>query len=231
MKSSILRLRSIAGAAALLTTALAFPTAAGAVDFQLSVPNGGSGIVCSPSCGTVSVTQVGTNELDFAVTLSAGNLFRQGGAASPPPSPVFWLNVSGFTGTLTADNLSANAVFQNPATGNPVDGFGNFLQDIALNAPGGANFDGNTLSFHLHATTLTLANLITSTAQGSGLPTNFLFAADIGNQCTGSGAGATCVTTGFVTTPGPVLGAGVPGLVAACGGLLGLARRRRRRLA
>jgi hypothetical protein len=34
-----------------------------------------------------------------------------------------------------------------------------------------------------------------------------------------------------VTVPAPVVGAGLPGLIAACGGLIALGRRRRRKAA
>jgi len=45
------------------------------------------------------------------------------------------------------------------------------------------------------------------------------------------GGSVSIVDKQFSEIPGPVVGAGLPGLVMACGGLLGLARRRRRRTA
>ncbi len=48
---------------------------------------------------------------------------------------------------------------------------------------------------------------------------------------TGGFSTTSILTNAFSTVPGPVVGAGLPGLVLACGGLIALARRRRRRVA
>jgi hypothetical protein len=53
---------------------------------------------------------------------------------------------------------------------------------------------------------------------------------DCGTGCTSINGGNTGVV-GATAIPGPVVGAGLPGLVMACAGLLGLARRRRQRIA
>jgi hypothetical protein len=47
----------------------------------------------------------------------------------------------------------------------------------------------------------------------------------------GGFATTSALSNAFSVVPGPVVGAGLPGLVVACGGLLGLARRRRQRIA
>src|SRR5262249_8236480 len=78
--------------------------------------------------------------------------------------------------------------------------------------------------------TFTFANpSISPPTAPTSLPGLNIFVADIlcGPTVTGC-AGQTGPVD--VSIPGPVVGAGLPGLVMACGGLLALARRRRQRI-
>jgi hypothetical protein len=241
MKSvSRLALLAAAGLATTVAVGLVANTAAQADTFNLTschISNAtNTGLACPPagtSFGTVTLTQSGTSVV-FDVTLINGNTFVETGAGG---NSLFLFNdsiagstITGITTTIDGTTVTVIPGGVSGATNQPAimaDGTGTFTAKIfctvASDCNGGSTPDFNDL--HFTVTNATLAQLEVGNANGN------LFVADIlcGSAQTG------CVgLTGPVDVsviPGPVVGAGLPGLVMACAGLVGLARRRRQKIA
>ena len=122
----------------------------------------------------------------------------------------FWNN----TGTTSADALIAFTVTA-PAT-TPITDFHLLLAGVV-----GSVLDVASLS---NGVTVSSSDNLEHAATFAPV-TSLLVIDDIGVNPGGS---ITAVEKQFSQVPGPIVGAGLPGLVMACGALLALARRRRR---
>src|SRR5215475_13397656 len=193
---------------------------------------------CSNPCGiiagnTVTVTDVATGTINVTASMPASWSFITTGAGDASfafssslsnlglaiqpgtTNQLTWTTV-GPVATLMEDGL----VFHTSAYGadanrSPSLGAGNNVLVLTVTAPG---LTAATFVADLQAATNPGGNPVTPAA---------FFAADVLN----TNNGATGIINFGVPVPGPIVGAGLPGLVAACGALLALARRRRQLVA
>jgi len=207
---------ALAGAAFLAASA-AFPSVSHADTFTIFTDN--IGVDCSAGCGTVTVTDNGNNTYTFDVDLVPNTLVLHNTPGNP--SAVAF-NLAGVTALI-----SSNSAGSTLSTNSPANGFGTFSFGVDCGTqttgnicnPNGVSATGMTgTSFNgdfIFTVAAPSGEHLTNTTQGFPLALDVAQASAFGN-------------TGFASVPGPVLGAGLPGLIAACTGLVALARRRRK---
>jgi len=229
-RASLLASTVAAGAALALSTVGA---SADTFDFTSCHITGSTcegGSIPAPGFGSVTLTDNGTGGVTFDITLINGNRFVETGF-----NGLFFFNdsisgstITDITATLNGATVSlALSGFTNVSPANQVDGTGDFTAFIACTNASDCNGGSitNINDLHFTVTDATVAQLETANSSGN------LFVADIlcgaaQTQCS-TLTGPVDVTN--VAVPAPLAGAGLPGLIAGCMGLFGLARRRRRR--
>jgi hypothetical protein len=215
------RLSSAAGiAAAVITTPLVTLPAWGAPCVTGSVASyialGATG--CSVDGLTFSNIQVN-------VTTSNGGSVTLGNFTPVNPLPNEFGLLLNYTALATAPNSTADVTWSYNVVGVP------FINDAFVALAGNTTGSGQAQTSEVLSNGITLSLGAPGTAQALFTPVSSLFVMKDQVDFVGASGGTSttsALTNAFSVVPAPVVGAGLPGLVAACGGLIALARRRRK---
>jgi hypothetical protein len=194
-------------------------TSASAITFDLTSDHcSGTGGCGTAPFGTVDVTQVGAN-VHIVVDLANGPPNTVGWASTGAGDfQLFKFNATGVVvGDISVVQTFAGQTLQANTGAFNGDGTGPFSFGISCTTCGNGNL-GITSNVDFTIANATIAEVT------AGNPLN-IFVADVFSGQTGN--------TGpvDVSVPGPLAGAGLPGLIMACGGLIAFARRRRQQIA
>lgn len=166
--------------------------------------------------GTITVTDQGGNVAKVVEDVSPSFIIDTGG----PHAPLAFNAI----GTVTFSDFSSPFFAGGAQTQAP---FGDFTNSVQGNCDNGGSNGGcgvSTMSFLIHNFAGFAPTLFSGTLSGQTF-TNapIFFAGDILYCPTDACAGG---TGNVAAVPGPIVGAGFPGVLIGCLGMLGLARRR-----
>jgi hypothetical protein len=212
--------RALLALATLVLCGAALPTSGHAITYFFTESGSGNfGDLAAPGYGSVNVTTVGS-DLKFELSLVPNWFVDTGNATSRFPVAfnlaTSGLPISGSSGGVTPlaspfTGLNAGG-YTNPSFNGPFN--------YAISCPdGGANGCNNISSLTFYVLGAGPLSLVLT--NGVYITADIFAPSATGRDKTGT-VGAT-----IAPVPAPLMGAGLPGVILACAGLLAFARRRR----